>query len=137
MAPSLTESWIADQSKAGNRLAVGGDHYAIAVLDEPNDGMMYVWDSLDGHRLSIPTADRNYQLAKVRPTTPGERARWVKVEGRKGLVHYAPGGSTPAYLETPPASLPDRTQPVALAEGVKDGSRRRKRGKRGRRKVLS
>ena len=137
MVLSPEDSWSADQSVAGNLTVGSGDGFAIAVLDEPNDNMMYVYDSLDGHRLSIPRADREYQLAKVRPTTPGERARWVKVEGRKGLVHYAPGGSTPAYLETPPASLPDRTQPVALAEGVKDGSRRRKRGKRGRRKVLS
>ena len=137
MASSLAESWIADQSSKGNRIVNSGAQFAIAVLDEPDDGKIPIWDAEDGHELRIPRDDREYHLAKRKAIIPGERVRWVKIQGRKGLLQYAPGGTVPAYLETPPAALPDRTQPVALVEGVKTGSRSRKRGKRGRRKVLS
>ena len=134
--PGAVDSWIKDHRLDG-QVAAQGDEYAVAVLSEEEDDYCILYDTFDGHPLRVPEQDKRYQLAKVRPTPPGDRARWVKIQGRKGMVHYAEGGSVPAYSETPPAVLPDRSQPVAQVGGVKTGSRRRKRGKRGRGKVLA
>lgn len=135
--PSLTESWISDQGQAGSRLAGSGDGFAVVLQPQEEDDYVTIFDTSDGHPLRIPLQDKRYQLAKVRPTTKGQRATWVRIQGRgNGVVHYAPGGSVPAYSETPPATLqPDRNQPVALADGVKSVRRSRKRGKRGKGKV--
>jgi hypothetical protein len=133
----LTESWISDKAKDGLQLAGQGDEYAVGILPEMEDDYMVLYDTLDGHPLRIPVADRTYMLAKARAKKPGERADWVRVTGTKGVIQHAPGGVIPSYSETPLAQLPDRTQPVALAEGVKTVRSKRKRGKRGKGKVAS
>ena len=133
----LTESWMSDKAKDGVRMAGQGDEFAVGTLPQPEDDYMILYDTLDGHPLRIPLADRIYMLAKARAVVPGERADWVRVAGTKGVVQHAPGGTTPSYSETPLAQIPDRTQLVALTEGVKTGRSKRKRGKRGKRKVTS
>jgi len=109
-----------------------GQDYGIAIEDKQND-YCFLYDTLDGHKLRVPLADKQYMLAKRRPINEGERARWVQIPGIEGLIHHAPGGSTPAYSETLPAELPDKTESLALTPGVKS-SRGRKRGKRGKRR---
>jgi hypothetical protein len=108
------------------------EDYGIAV-DDKQDDYCFLYDTLDGHKLRVPLADKQYMLAKVRPVKEGERAVWVQIPGQQGLIHHAPGGSTPAYSETLPAELPDKTESLAATPGVKS-SRGRKRGKRGKRR---
>jgi len=134
----LTESWISEQSQAGIQLSGSGEDYAVGVQEQSEDDYLVIFDTKDGHPLRIPVQDRSYQLAKVRPTTPGDRAKWVKVKGRKGMVHYAEHGSTPAYSETPPV-ITQSTSPVApqMPQEGKAGKGRRKRGNRGKRKASS
>jgi hypothetical protein len=110
-----------------------GQDYGIAIEDKQND-YCFLYDTLDGHKLRVPLADKQYMLAKRRPVKKGERTVWVQIPGIEGLIHHAPGGSTPAYSETLPAELPDKTESLALTPGVKS-SRGRKRGKRGKRKA--
>lgn len=133
----LTESWMSDKAKDGVRMAGQGDEFAVGTLPQAEDDYMILYDTLDGHPLRIPLADRTYMLAKARAVVPGERADWVRVAGTKGVVQHAPGGTTPAYSETPVALQADRTKPLAMAQGVKAVRSKRKRGKRGKRKVLS
>ena len=109
------------------------ESYGIAV-DDKQDDYCFLYDTLDGHQIRVPLADKQYMLAKVRPVKEGERATWVQIPGKPGLVHHAPGGSTPAYSETLPAELPDKTESLASTPGVKS-SRGRKRGKRGKRRA--
>jgi hypothetical protein len=134
---SLTDSWVSDKSEKGMRIAGQGDEFAIGILPQLEDDYVILYDTSDGHPQRVPEADRKYMLAKARAIVPGERADWVKVAGTKGVTMWAPGGVEPSYSETPLAQLPDRTQPVALAEEVKSGRSKRKRGKRGKRKVTS
>ena len=105
------------------------ESYGIAIEDKQDDYCI-LYDTLDGHQIRVPLADKLYMLAKVRPVKKGDRAVWVQIPGIEGLIHHAPGGSTPAYSETLPAELPDKTESLALTPGVKS-SRGRKRGKRG------
>jgi hypothetical protein len=133
----LTESWMSDKSKDGVRMAGQGDEFAVGTLPQAEDDYMILYDTLDGHPLRIPLADRTYMLAKARAVVPGERADWVRVAGTKGVIQHAPGGTTPSYSETPVALQANRTKPLAMAQGVKAVRSKRKRGKRGKRKVLS
>ena len=133
----LAESWMSDKAKDGVRMAGQGDEFAVGTLPQTEDDYMILYDTLDGHPLRIPLADRIYMLAKARAVVPGERADWVRVAGTKGVVQHAPGGTAPAYSETPVALQADRTKPLAMAQGVKAVRSKRKRGKRGKRKVLS
>jgi hypothetical protein len=133
----LTESWMSDKAKDGVRMAGQGDEFAVGTLPQAEDDYMILFDTLDGHPLRIPLADRTYMLAKARAVVPGERADWVRVAGTKGVIQHAPGGTTPSYSETPVALQADRTKPLAMAQEVKAVQGKRKRGKRGKRKVLS
>tara|TARA_R110000823_G_scaffold96916_2_gene210886 strand:+ start:281 stop:691 length:411 start_codon:yes stop_codon:yes gene_type:complete len=133
----LTESWMSDKSKDGVRMAGQGDEFAVGTLPQAEDDYMILYDTLDGHPLRIPLADRTYMLAKARAVVPGERADWVRVAGTKGVIQHAPGGTTPSYSETPVALQANRTKPLAMAQGVRAVRSKRKRGKRGKRKVLS
>ena len=105
------------------------ESYGIAIEDKQDDYCV-LYDTLDGHQLRVPLADKQYMLAKRRPINEGERVRWVQIPGKPGLVHHAPGGSAPAYSETMPAELPHKTESLASTPRVKS-SRGRKRGKRG------
>jgi len=109
------------------------ESYGIAIEDKQDD-YCFLYDTLDGHQIRVPLADKQYMLAKRHPVKKGERAKWMQIPGQSGFIHYAPGGSTPAYSETLPAELPDKTESLALTPGVKS-SRGRKRGKRGKRKA--
>ena len=109
-----------------------GQDYGIAIEDKQND-YCFLYDTLDGHKLRVPLADKQYMLAKVRPVKKDETARWIQIPGQPGLIHYADGGSIPAYSETLPAELPDKTESLASTPGVKS-IRGRKRGKRGKRR---
>ena len=136
--PTQTESWMQDQRQAGNSIAGSGDGYAVAVMDATEDDYIVLYDLSDGHPLRVPAQDRIYMLAKRRATQPGERALWVTAPGIRGKFQHAPGGSVPAYSETPPATLqPVRNQPVAQTDGDKTVRRSRKRGRRGRGKGSS
>lgn len=132
MTTSPIQQWQDSQSFRGNRIVSQGDNYGVAIEDK-QENCCWLYDTSDGHKLRVPLADKQYMLAKVRPVNEGERAKWVQIPGQPGLIHYAPGGSVPAYSETLPAELPDKQELVAPVPGVKN-SRRRKRGKRGKRK---
>jgi hypothetical protein len=132
LTTSPIQQWQDSQSFRGNRIVSQGDDYGIAI-DDRQDGYCFLYDTSDGHKLRVPLADKQYMLAKVRPVNEGERAKWVQIPGKPGLIHHAPGGSVPAYSETLPAELPDKTESLALTPGVKS-SRGRKRGKRGKRR---
>jgi hypothetical protein len=133
----LTESWMSDKAKDGVRMAGQGDEFAVGTLPQAEDDYMILYDTLDGHPLRIPLADRTYMLAKARAVVSGERADWVRVAGTKGVVQHAPGGTTPSYSETPVALQADRNLELITPSGVKTVRSKRKRGKRGKRKVLS
>ena len=133
----LTDSWISDKSEKGVRIAGQGDEFAVGILPQVEDDYVILYDTSDGHPQRVPEADRKYMLAKARAIVPGERADWVKVGDTKGVTMWASGGVEPAFSETPLAQLPDRTQSVALTEGVKSDRGKRKRGRRGKRKVAS
>ena len=133
MTTSPIQQWRDAQSFRGNNVISQGEDYGIAIEDKQDD-YCFLYDTLDGHKLRVPLADKQYMLAKVRPVNEGERAKWVQIPGKPGLIHHADGGSVPAYSETLPAELSDKKELVAPVPGVKD-SRRRKRGKRGKRKA--
>jgi hypothetical protein len=132
MTTSPMQQWRDAQSFRGNNVVSQSEDYGIAV-DDKQDDYCFLYDTLDGHQIRVPLADKQYMLAKVRPVKEGERAVWVQIPGQQGLIHHAPGGSTPAYSETLPAELPDKTESLAATPGVKS-SRGRKRGKRGKRR---
>ena len=132
MTTSPMQQWRDAQSFRGNNVVSQSEDYGIAV-DDKQDDYCFLYDTLDGHPIRVPLADKQYMLAKVRPVKEGERAVWVQISGQPGLIHHAPGGSTPAYSETLPAELPDKTESLASTPGVKS-SRGRKRGKRGKRR---
>ena len=132
MTTSPMQQWRDVQSFRGNNVVSQSEDYGIAV-DDKQDDYCFLYDTLDGHKLRVPLADKQYMLAKVRPVKKDETARWIQIPGQPGLIHYADGGSTPAYSETLPAELPDKTESLASTPGVKS-SRGRKRGKRGKRR---
>ena len=132
MTTSPMQQWRDAQSFRGNKVVSEREDYGFADHDKLDD-YCFLYDTLDGNQIRVPLADKQYMLAKVRPVKEGERAVWVQIPGQQGLIHHAPGGSTPAYSETLPAELPDKTESLASTPGVKS-SRGRKRGKRGKRR---
>lgn len=107
---------------------------AVAVTDDGDDMYITLYDTLDGHPLRVPESDRRYMLAKRRPVIEGERVVWRRIEGRKNAVYQtAPGGTVPAYSETP-VQAGSKVEQFATDHGAKAPTRRRRRGARGARR---
>ncbi len=90
-----------------------------------------LYDTSDGHAVTVPAEDRIYYLAKIRPVNPDSKItkRWAD-DGKGGKTLVADQEVTPMFSEIP-IELPEEAIRVAPDRGSK---RNRRRGKRGRRK---
>jgi hypothetical protein len=128
-----TANWVDSRLRQGRivKVAGAGDGSAVGIM--PLEGAFHritLYDRRTGDKVSVPRHDREYQLAKMRPTNPSVKGSQYKREWIAGRL-VADVDMEPVYSETPPAVTGPATR-VAPDRGPKRSRRRGKRGRGGR-----